>query len=285
MNDPYINILERIHGAYYQLSAAERKVADYILSQHSQVQFMSITQLADECDVAEATVSRFCRNLGLKGFNAFKLEMARHTATTNAGHLRPQQDDTESLSGRCLTFARLSQDAITQTVDMVNTEQLESAVELLEKAGKVLCMGAGGSVILAAEFAHLFSTVTDKFFAIADSHIQTSLIATLGTEDVVVLFSYSGATFNGISLLELAQKRKIPTILVTRFPKSPAAQKADVVLCCGSTETPFQFGSVPAAVAQLVLMDFLYQEYFRRNREKCEENIQNIAMALAEKHI
>lgn len=285
MNDPYINILERIHGAYYQLSAAERKVADYILSQHSQVQFMSITQLADECDVAEATVSRFCRNLGLKGFNAFKLEMARHTATTNAGHLRPQQDDTESLAGRCLTFARLSQDAITQTVDMVNTEQLESAVELLEKAGKVLCMGAGGSVILAAEFAHLFSTVTDKFFAVADSHIQTSLIATLGTEDVVVLFSYSGATFNGISLLELAQKRKIPTILVTRFPKSPAAQKADVVLCCGSTETPFQFGSVPAAVAQLVLMDFLYQEYFRRNREKCEENIQNIAMALAEKHI
>ena len=86
-------------------------------------------------------------------------------------------------------------------------------------------------------------------------------------------------------MLELAQKRKIPTILVTRFPKSPAAQKADVVLCCGSTETPFQFGSVPAAVAQLVLMDFLYQEYFRRNREKCEENIQSIAMALAEKHI
>ena len=81
MNDPYINILERIHGAYYQLSAAERKVADYILSQHSQVQFMSITQLADECDVAEATVSRFCRNLGLKGFNAFKLEMARHAGS------------------------------------------------------------------------------------------------------------------------------------------------------------------------------------------------------------
>ena len=87
MPDQYINILERIHAAYYQLSAAERKVADYVLSQHTQVQFMSITQLADECSVAEATVSRFCRSLGLKGFNAFKLETARYAATAGAGRI------------------------------------------------------------------------------------------------------------------------------------------------------------------------------------------------------
>jgi len=46
MNEHNINILERLHSSYYQLSAAERKVADFVLSQYSQVQFMSITQLA-----------------------------------------------------------------------------------------------------------------------------------------------------------------------------------------------------------------------------------------------
>ena len=46
--DEQMNILDRIHASYYQLSAAERKVADYVLSQHAQVQFMSITQLAEE---------------------------------------------------------------------------------------------------------------------------------------------------------------------------------------------------------------------------------------------
>ena len=100
-----------------------------------------------------------------------------------------------------------------------------------------------------------------------------------------MLYSYSGATHNGIAVLELAKVRGIPTILVTRFPKSPAAQLADVVLHCGSNETPFQFGSVPAKVAQLVLQDILYQEYMHRNRETCEENLQRIAAALSEKHI
>ena len=74
-------------------------------------------------------------------------------------------------------------------------------------------------------------------------------------------------------------------MLITRYPKSPAAKLADCVLCCGSSESPFQFGSVPAKVAQLVLLDAIFQEYLHRNRETSEENLQRIAAALSEKHI
>jgi len=285
MNEHNINILERLHSSYYQLSAAERKVADYVLSQHPNVQFMSITQLADECGVAEATVSRFCRSLGLKGFNAFKIEVAKHAATSSAGRIRERKVITDSLEGRCLEAARLSQEAIQQTIDLVNPIDVEKAVSLFERAGKVICMGSGGSMIMASELAHLFSTVSNKFFAISDSHMQISAAATMDPRDVIVLFSYSGATHNGVSVLELAKVRNIPSILVTRFPKSPAAQLADLVLHCGSNESPFQFGSIPAKVAQLVLMDVLFQEYLRRNPERCEENLQRIASALSEKHL
>ena len=57
------------------------------------------------------------------------------------------------------------------------------------------------------------------------------------------------------------------------------------VFAGGSNETPFQFGSVPAKVAQLVLQDILYQEYMHRNPKACEENLQQIAAALSEKHV
>ena len=285
MTEYNINILERIHSSYYQLSAAERKVADYVLSQHSQVQFMSITQLADECGVAEATVSRFCRSLALKGFNAFKIEVAKHSATASAGRLRERHAASDSLESRCLEAGRLSQEAIQQTIDLVRPRDIEATVKLFESADRVVCMGSGASMILAQECAHLFSTVSGKFSAVYDSHMQMSAIATMKESDVIVLFSYSGATHNGIAVLELAKARGIPVVLVTRFPKSPAAQLADIVLHCGSNESPFQFGSIPARVAQLVLLDVLFQEYLRRNREICEENLQRIAAALSEKHL
>lgn len=276
-----MDILERIHASYYQLTATERKVADFVLAQHGQVQFMSITQLADECGTAEATISRFCRSLKLKGFNAFKIELARHSS----GSARPQEKPTDSLVGRSLEVGRLASDAVYQTIELVEPSQIQKAVEFFEDASRVLCFGSGGSMLMAQEFAHLFSTVTSKFTAISDSHLQISAAATMHREDVIVLFSYSGATTTGIQILELAKSRGIRTVLVTRFNKSPAANLADVVLRCGSNEGPFQFGSVPAKVAQLIVTDVLFQEYRYRNRDICEDHIQNIASALSGMHI
>jgi DNA-binding MurR/RpiR family transcriptional regulator len=280
-----INILERIHASYYQLTAAERRVADYVLSQYAQVQFMSITQLAEECGSADATVSRFCRSLGLKGFNAFKIELAKYSAGIQSAATPEAPIPTDTPEGRYQEAARLSQTAITQTLSLLRQADIDRTVELFEKASRVVCMGAGGSMLLANECAHLFSNACSKFSAIWDSHMQMNFAATMNKTDVLMLFSYSGATRNGMEILELAKSRGIQTILVTRYPKSPAASLADVVLCCGSSESPFQFGSVPAKVAQLVLLDVLFQEYFHRNRAQCEESLQRIADALSEKHI
>ena len=275
-----LSILERIHSAYYQLPAAERKVADYVLANHGQVQFMSITQLAEECGTAEATVSRFCRSLEVKGFNAFKLELARYHTTP----LR-QEHDLDTQEGRSKQAGEMAIEAIEQTLSLVQPDKVLRTVELFENASRVMCIGSGGSMIIAEECANLFSTVTGKFIAVTDSHTQISAIATMSKQDVIVLFSYSGATTNSIQVLELAKQLAIPTVLVTRYSKSPAAKLADTVLLCGSNESPVQFGSVAAKVAQLMVIDVLFQEYCYQNREACEENIQRIASALAVKHI
>lgn len=281
MDEQNLDILERIHGAYYQLTATEKRVADYVLAQYAQVQFMSITQLADECGTAEATISRFCRSLKLKGFNAFKIELARHSAP--AAHTKEPSEDT--LVGRSREIGYLASDAVRQTIELVDPNQVEKAVSLIERAPRVMCIGSGGSMLLAQECAHLFSTVTGKFYAITDAHMQMSSAATMTKEDLIILYSYSGATTGGIQILEYARSCGIQTILVTRYSKSPAAKLADVLLCCGSNESPFQFGSTPAKIAQLVITDVVFQEYCRRNRAQCEENIQQVASALSAMHV
>lgn len=283
MEDQAMNILDRIHASYYQLSAAERKVADYVLVYYDQVQFMSITQLAEECGIAEATVSRFCRSLKLKGFNAFKIELAKHSVS--GAPVRSQLQSLDTLSGRTQEVGRLAVEAVQHTVELVDPDQVLRAVELFERAPRVMCIGSGGSMLLAAVFANMFSMADPKFHAVSDSHAQMSAAATMGSDDVIVLLSYSGATMSGVQVLELARERGIATVLITRYPRSPAAKLADVVLRCGSNEGPFQFGSVPAKVAQLVVLDVLFQEYCHRNRESCEDNIQRIAAALSDKHL
>ena len=62
-----------------------------------------------------------------------------------------------------------------QTLSLLRPEDVTAAGDLLERADKVLCMGQGGSMVMAQEAAHLFSTAFGKYFAVTDSHIGAEL--------------------------------------------------------------------------------------------------------------
>ena len=132
------NILELIHTSYFQFTAAEQRIADFVLAQYEQVQFMSITQLADECRTADATVSRFCRRLNLKGFNEFKIELAKQSVAQPAAKV--EQHSLETQAGRTQEVAKLGQDAVKQTIELLDAAQVIQAVELLEKADHVMIL-------------------------------------------------------------------------------------------------------------------------------------------------
>jgi DNA-binding MurR/RpiR family transcriptional regulator len=146
-------------------------------------------------------------------------------------------------------------------------------------------MGQGGSMLIAQEAAHLFSTVDNRFVAVIDSHMQAISAAMMEPEDVVMFFSYSGSTRAMMETLKLAKERGGRVILVTRFPKSPGAELSDIVLQCGANENPLQSGSIAARIAQMYLVDVLFSEYSRRDLRRTRENRARIAEALAKKHL
>ena len=189
------NVMERISAEYYQLTTSERKVADYITDHQPGTQIMSISDLAEASGVAEATITRFCRKLGYKGYNAFKLALANNVARRRgipflSGEVTPDDDIQEM----CHKLYGAEVDAISQTLTLIRPEEIIRAADLLTRADKVLCMGQGGSMIMAEEAAHIFATAGMSFFALSDSHIQIVSVTALTPRDAILFFSYSGAT-------------------------------------------------------------------------------------------
>ena len=280
------NVFETINQAYYELTAAERKTADFVIKNRERTQFLSISELAEESGVAEATISRFCRRLGYKGYNAFKLAIANAGALTRGPSVDSNPirsaDTIPELANKLYTAEN---EALLQTLSLLKPEALEQAAAILKGARKVLCMGQGGSMILASEAAHLFSICDGKYYPVSDSHLQVIASATLCPEDAVLFFSYSGATRDMMETLTVVREQGAKIILITRFPRSAGAALADVVLQCGSNESPLQHGSVPARIAQLFLLDILFTRLSLDDPETCQANRQRIAAALADKHL
>ncbi len=281
------NILTKISEEYYLLTASEKKVADFVMTHQMQVQYMSISEFAEQSGVADATVTRFTRRMGCKGYAAFKLELAYATNTKGgpsnilSGEIY-QSDDFETLCSKLLSVNTY---AMHQTMEGLRDEDIEMALELFRRADRVLCMGQGGSVIMAAVAAHLFSTVSNKFFPIVDSHMQAISIANCSEKDVIFYFSYSGATKELLYNLSVARERGIKTVLVTHFVKSPGAQLSDAILPCGASETPQQNGSVGAKIAQLYLLDVLFTKYYLKNMEECNDRCNRVADIMSDMQV
>lgn len=281
------SVFDKISAAYYELTAAEKKTADFIMANKGHSQYLSIAELADYSGVAEATVSRFCRRLGYKGFNAFRLALANASFTQmpEAGLLSGPVESADSFDQMCGKLYAADQEAMRQTLKLIDAGTVSRAADLMHAAGRVVCMGQGGSMLMAQEAGHLFSTVSGKFSAVSDSHLQIMAAVNLQADDVILFFSFSGATRDLIDTMQTARSRGVKTLLVTRFPKSPGALLADLVLPCGANESPLQLGSVPAKIAQLFLLDVLFSEFCRRDLESCRETRERLASALEAKHL
>ena len=254
------NFWDLLHQRQDDLTKSGRLVAEYLTHHADEAQYLSISSLAKECNVAEATVFRFCRALGFEGYHEMRIALAQANATgalLNQQELRPDA----STASLCEHAHALFLTAINGTQNAISTEAVEKAVALMREASQVFCFGQGGSMLLANDICARFASLTTKFRTAGDSHFQLLTASLMGPEDVVLFVSYSGATRDMMETLRTAKSAGAKVILLTHYEDSPGAALADVVLLCGAQESPLDSGSIPIKVAVLYVAEVLLLRY------------------------
>ena len=254
------NFWDLLHQRQDDLTKSGRLVAEYLTHHADEAQYLSISSLAKECNVAEATVFRFCRALGFEGYHEMRIALAQANAT---GALLNQQEllPDASTASLCEHAHALFLTAINGTQNALSTEAVEKAVALMREANQVFCFGQGGSMLLANDICARFASLTTKFRTAGDSHFQLLTASLMGPEDVVLFVSYSGATRDMMETLRTAKSAGAKVILLTHYEDSPGAALADVVLLCGAQESPLDSGSIPIKVAVLYVAEVLLLRY------------------------
>ena len=261
------NVWELLQQRQGQLTRSGHAVADYLLQHADEAQYLSISSLARECNVAEATVFRFCRALGFDGYHEMRIALAQANATGTMSSQRELQPgaSTETLfehaSARLFT-------AINGTQNALSAEAVDEAARMLREAKQVFCFGQGGSMLLANDICARFASLSTKFRTSGDSHLQLLTASLMNEADVVLFVSYSGATRDMMETLRTAKAAGAKIILLTHYEDSPGASLADVVLRCGAQESPLDSGSIPIKVAVLYVGEVLVLRYILDSPEQ-----------------
>ncbi|MFB4167299.1 MurR/RpiR family transcriptional regulator [Virgibacillus sp. JSM 102003] len=284
MDNKQKHALASIRSNYGKFSDKEKKIADYVLYNPQNIIHNTINQVADELEVAESTVFRFCKRIGFKGYQAFKIALAAEIVTPMKD-IHEKISDGDSVGTVSEKVFRSNIKTLEDTMQIIDGTIFQQAVESIADASKVEFFGSGGSAVVALDAYHKFIRTGIQVNANLESHMQLMSASQLTSGDVAILISHSGSTKDMLDVLQTLKENGVTTISITNFAKSPLTKEADISLYTVSEEIDFRSEAMSSRIAQLTIIDALYTNIMIAEQEDGRHALQNMREAISLKRL
>lgn len=274
--------LIRIKSAMESLKPSERMVAEFVLDNSEQAMQMSISEASQNIGVGESTIIRFCRALGYKGYQDFKLRLAQDLVEpVHYIHGSVNFDDNPKDLSKKIFQTNLK--AVEDTMRVLDPEMIEVAAKFLVGARRIDIYGVGYSSFTAHDAKLKLARLGIRVDAFGDSHLQAMAAVSLTKSDVAIGISHSGSTRDVVDALTAAHKAGATTIAITNFSPSPITKVADIVLMTAAPESAFGGEVLTSRIAQLCVVDVLSVTVAITLGEKCLGLIEKTSEAVRKK--
>ena len=264
------------------LTPLETRVVDSVLGRKDFDDTTALKEIADDAGVSEAMVVKIAKKLGFSGYRDFRQNVANYSRL-QVGEM--QEDLSPDDTGQEIVnkVFRASMQALEETLAIADIAAFERAAGYIHEARQRDLYGVGGSAQIARDVSHKFLRIGVRTSMFDDAHMMAMSASLLGSEDVAIGFSHTGATMVIIETLQLARKNGARTIAVTNYLNSPIADCADVVLCSTARGSPLLGENAAARVAQLNILDAIFVLVAQRDYQRAELNLSRTKSAVRSK--
>lgn len=267
------SIIYRMHQVLDSFTKSERKVYEAILTDSEMVMSSSITELAKKINVSTASITRCCKKIGIGGFPALRLEIARANV----------KEDGEVIAGEsdCVQNASSSEEIRNRIVDttganiqilktIVEPDSLDKTIDMVISSRHILLSGIGASALVAMDFQQKLARIGLMALYGPDQDLQLVQTASFSEKDVVILFSYSGMTEHIKAIAKIAKNQNVPIIAITRKGNSPIGNIADIVLPVAAGEFGLREGATISRLQMLMIVDMLYYGLIKKKKDSLD---------------
>lgn len=251
-------------------SSSEKEIAHYILDQGENVLNLSIKQLAKNTYTSPATIVRLCHKMGLNGYGDFKI---KYSAELQAEHKIKNRIDVNFPFSKndddyqmAYKLATLHQEAIEDTLSLIDFKQLHQIIDLIESAKRIFVFGSGNSLLAAMDFQHKMLRIGKLIEMRQLGGEQVFLAYNCTLEDVAIIISYSGETANLIEYAQFLKKAKVPIIGITSLGENQLSQYCTYILNTGSREKIFnKIAPFSSKTSMQFILDVLFSGIFKKH--------------------
>jgi len=258
-----ISVLDRIATYRSQMPATISKIANVLTEDPRAPLDLSITDLAERAGTSAASVTRFCRMIGYRGYSALRMGIAEELGRGDAqatwladiGRSLGPHDPPEEIRRTLLNSHVLS---LQTTAGLLDMSVAKRAAKAIMRSRHLDVYGVGGSALTALEVEARLYRIGINVHTWAEVHNGLTSAAILDKDCVAIGVSNTGRTIETIQMLAEAKAAGAYTLAMTGNPDSPLAKLADDVLIAASPNGYLQPADLTARHCQLFVVDLLY---------------------------
>ena len=257
MKDIEKKVLDKILCVYKNLYEAEKKIADYVINNKEKVIEMTVSELATQSNVSEATIVRFCKKCDFKGFHDLKINIAKEMVNSNNDKISNELDF-NNISQSLQNILANKIEELKQTISMIHEEDIKKILDAIKKARIVQFAAVGNTIPVAMDGTYKFNQLGIASVTNTIWETQLAFAYTLTNKDVVIVISNSGSSKKLVTLLEIANKRQATTISITNHENSPVANESKYHINTATREKLFLDEFSFSRVSAMVVIEALY---------------------------
>lgn len=228
-----LDFAQIISEHYKDLTKSEKHIADFLRKNQEESAFLSAGELAGQLGLSEATLVRFARSLGFDSYPAMRevLQENFRRRVTHSTRLRSRLDDLRESGDIFERLVTSEIDYLTESLQTLDRNALNAAVELLRTHQRVFVFGLGSSVSLV-ELLEIRLTRSARHvipLKISGKEMLEPMLL-MNSNDLLIAIGFFNMTPNLQIVLDYANEHKTPVILVTDTLDLMVGDKADVVL-------------------------------------------------------
>ena len=261
------DILTAIQDNMSSFSKGQKKIAGFILESYDKAAFMTASRLGKRVGVSESTVVRFASELGYDGCPDMQRslqKMIRNRLTT----VQRIEVTNDRLGDQDLLSMVLQSDIdkIRQTLEELDRESFNRAVDAIVSARKIYIIGVRSSAAIASFLHFYFNLIFDNVVLVSAStasEIFESLLR-VGEGDVVIGVSFPRYSSRTVQAMSFARDRGAATVAITDSEASPLIPISQYLLMARSDMASF----VDSLVAPLSLVNALLVAVSQRKNDE-----------------
>ncbi len=215
-----------------QMSAIERRIADFVLENAQLLRDYSSQQLANALGISQSSVVKFCQKLGFKGYPDLKFAISEAVLRAENGNGEPAAEEVpqDRKSTLASTLWRRKSEAEEATRLINPPEAIEQAAGAIATAGKVFIIGLGEDDIHARAFGLKLSLLGIPTVHNFDPAHMTASLSSAGPGDVLLVFSEHGKQPALCQVCRYFRDQRGCVITVTRHTSNALRANADLAL-------------------------------------------------------